>query len=62
MTMEMNTFSVLFFIRRTKLRSNGEAPIYLRVTTNGDRLELATARSINPDDFVFCIFFISFII
>lgn len=45
----MNTFSKLFYIRRTKLLSNGEAPIYLRITVNGIRTELAIFRSIQPD-------------
>lgn len=33
----MNTFSMLFFIKRTKLLNNGEAPIFLRITTNSLR-------------------------
>ncbi|MFN8208930.1 MAG: site-specific integrase [Bacteroidales bacterium] len=45
----MNTFSMLFFIRRTKLLSNGEAPIYLRITVNGMRGEMAIFRSISPE-------------
>ncbi|MFN8208754.1 MAG: site-specific integrase [Bacteroidales bacterium] len=45
----MNTFSKIFYIRRTKLLNNGEAPIYLRITVNGIRTELAIFRSILPD-------------
>ncbi|MFN8208103.1 MAG: site-specific integrase [Bacteroidales bacterium] len=45
----MNTFSKLFYIRRTKLLNNGEAPIYLRITVNGARTDLAIFRSIHPD-------------
>lgn len=37
--MERTTFTVLFFIKRTKLTSDGTAPIYLRVTVNGTRCE-----------------------
>jgi hypothetical protein len=45
----MNTFSKIFYIRRTKLLRNGEAPIYLRITVNGIRTDLAVFRSIQPD-------------
>ncbi len=45
----MNTFSMLFFIKRTKLLNNGEAPIYLRITTNSLRGEMALYRTILPD-------------
>jgi hypothetical protein len=45
----MNTFSMIFFIKRTKLLNNGEAPIYLRITVNGLRGEMAIFRSILPE-------------
>ena len=32
-----NTFSLLFYIRTTKTKSNGTAPIYVRITINGKR-------------------------
>lgn len=35
MTMQRNYFSILFFIRRTRLLKNGESPIGLRITVNG---------------------------
>ncbi len=44
-----NTFSVIFFIRRKKLLKNGEAPVYLRVTVRGDRIELSANTTVNPD-------------
>ncbi|MBN1414343.1 MAG: site-specific integrase [Bacteroidales bacterium] len=47
--MQINTFNVLFFIRKTKLLRNGEAPVYVRITVNGDRGELGISRSINPE-------------
>ena len=37
--MQRNYFSILFFIRRTRLLKNGEAPIGLRITVNGQRAE-----------------------
>ncbi len=44
--MKRNSFSVLFFIRKTRLLKNGEAPINLRVTVNGQRAEIQIPRSI----------------
>lgn len=44
--MKRATFSILFFIKKTKLLKNGKAPIYLRITVNGKRSEIAIKRSI----------------
>ncbi|MDD3686050.1 MAG: site-specific integrase [Bacteroidales bacterium] len=41
------TLSLLFFVKRTKLLKNGEAPIYMRITVKGERLDLALNRSVN---------------
>lgn len=46
--MERATFSELFYIKRSKLLKNGEAPIYLRITVNGKSGELSLKRSIDP--------------
>ena len=43
-----NTFSLLFYIRTTKTKSNGTAPIYVRITINGKRAEFSTKRTIEP--------------
>ncbi|MBY0425705.1 MAG: phage integrase SAM-like domain-containing protein, partial [Cytophagales bacterium] len=43
-----HTFSVLFWINKSKM-SNGQAPIYARITVNGKRAELSIKRSIAPD-------------
>lgn len=47
--MERTTFSVLFFIRRTRLNRNGEAPVQLRITVNGQRADASVKKFINPD-------------
>lgn len=47
MTMQRTYFSILFFIRRTRLLKNGEAPIGLRITMNGLRAELQLGRSVD---------------
>jgi len=43
------TFSLLFFVKRCKVISNGTAPIYLRITIDGKLTELAVKRYILPD-------------
>lgn len=43
------TFSVLFWLARGKADKLGRAPIYARVTIDGDRNELSTRRSIAPE-------------
>ncbi len=46
--MERNTFNPLFFIKRKQLLKNGEAPIYLRITVNGERRQMSVNRSVDP--------------
>jgi site-specific recombinase XerD len=46
--MKRATFNILFFIKRSKLLKTGEAPIYLRITSNGDSSEISIKRSIKP--------------
>lgn len=45
--MKRNYFSVLFFIKKTKLLKNGEAPICMRITVNGIRAEIQIKRSVD---------------
>ncbi len=47
--MNRNSFSVFFFIKKTKLLSNGEAPIRLRIKVNGIAVESQIKRSISPN-------------
>lgn len=47
--MKRTTFSFVFFIKRTKLLKNGEAPIRLRITVNGNAVESQIKRSIRPE-------------
>lgn len=44
--MKRNYFSILFFIKKTKLLKNGEAPVCLRITVNGHRAEVQIKRSV----------------
>ncbi len=46
------TISVLFFARKSKANSRGEAPIYMRITINGERYDLGTKRFIPMDNWL----------
>jgi len=45
----MRRFFLLFFIKRTKKLSNGECPIYCRLTLDGNRAEFGTKVSTDED-------------
>lgn len=42
------TFNLLFFIKKNKIRTNGTAPIYLRITVDGKAAEIVAKRYIDP--------------
>ncbi|WP_298288524.1 site-specific integrase [uncultured Lutibacter sp.] len=44
-----NLFSLLFYIKRSKVDKNGYANIYLRITVDGKRSELSIRRKIHID-------------
>lgn len=46
--MERTTFSVLYFIKRTKINKKGECPIVMRITINGVRVEAYLKKYIDP--------------
>lgn len=46
--MSRTTFSILFYLKRSKLNKEGEAPVYMRITINGERSETSIKRSIDP--------------
>ena len=43
-----DTFSVIFFIRKTRADKYGMAPIFLRITVNSQRSEISVRRKVNP--------------
>lgn len=47
--MERKTFSVMFYIRKTRTNKKGEAPVLMRLTVNGVRAETNIKKSINPE-------------
>jgi len=40
------TFSVLFYIKKTKVLKDGTLPVYARITVNGQRAEFGLQKSI----------------
>lgn len=44
--MENNTFTVLFYVKKTKPLRNGDVPVFARVTVNGDRVEFSLERGV----------------
>jgi len=46
---ERQTLSILFYLRRDKSKSKTKVPIYLRITINGKRAEMAIHRFIDPN-------------
>ncbi|WP_308600436.1 site-specific integrase [uncultured Dysgonomonas sp.] len=43
------TFNVLFFVRRTKLKKTGDTPIMLRITIEGQLAEIQLKRDVKPN-------------
>jgi len=37
-----NSISVLFYLRKSKAQENAPAPIYMRITVNGGRVDFTT--------------------
>lgn len=48
--MKKKTFTILFYVKRTKLLKNGEAPIFMRITVDSVREEIAIKRSIKLEN------------
>lgn len=46
--MKQGTMNILFFILKTKLLKNGEAPILMRITIDGHYEEARIQRSVLP--------------
>ena len=43
------TFNLLFYVKKSKILTNGTAPIYLRITIDGKQTEIAAKRYISPE-------------
>lgn len=44
-----STFTVIFYIRRDRAHDDGKAPIYMRITIDGERAEISTKRYVKPN-------------
>jgi hypothetical protein len=44
-----NTLSVLFYLRKSKAKKNASAPVYMRITVNGCRVDLSTHQAALAD-------------
>ncbi|WP_317127044.1 phage integrase SAM-like domain-containing protein [Chryseobacterium carnipullorum] len=42
------TFNLLFYVKKSKINSVGESPIYLRITIDGKITEISTKRTVKP--------------
>lgn len=47
--MVRSSFSILFFIRESKARKNGKAPIELMITVNGERSSFSTGKQVSVE-------------
>jgi hypothetical protein len=47
--MVRSSFSILFFIRESKARKSGKAPIELMITVNGERCPLSIGKQVPID-------------
>lgn len=48
--MERDTYSVLFYVKRTKIKKNGKLPIYARITINAQRAEFVVDQEIDESN------------
>jgi site-specific recombinase XerD len=49
MTSKNSTFSILFVAQKGKLKANGKAPIFARITVNGEMVHLSTRLGVEPN-------------
>lgn len=42
------TFAILFWLKKTKINKQGLAPIWVRITVDGERAEFSTQKQIFP--------------
>ncbi|TSD66317.1 site-specific integrase [Inquilinus sp. KBS0705] len=42
------SFSLLFYVKSSKISADGTAPIYLRITIDGQRIEISSKRQVIP--------------
>jgi len=50
MSAKTSSFSLSFYVSRTKVQKSGEVPLLLKINVNGRRVVLNLKRSVNPED------------
>ena len=50
--MKKKTFTILFYVKRTKLLKTGDAPIFMRITVDSVREEIAGMRRKKTNKFI----------
>ena len=45
-----STFSILFYIKKSALKSNGKAPIMTRITLNGEIVQFSLKCEVDPKE------------
>jgi site-specific recombinase XerD len=43
------SFGLLFYLKRSKINTDGLVPVYLRITVDGARVEISSKRYVNPN-------------
>ena len=46
--MERNTFNICFYVQKTRVAKNGEAPVVMRITINGQRVVASVNLKVEP--------------
>jgi len=46
--MERNTFNIRFYVQKTRVAKNGEVPVVMRVTVNGQRVVTSINLKVDP--------------
>lgn len=52
-----SSFSILFFIRDSKVNKEGKAPIEVKITVNGNKCNFSTGKQVNPEKWDECHYF-----
>ena len=47
---ERSSYSLAYYISRTRPKKNGQCPVYLKITINGDKASFPVKRHIYPKD------------
>lgn len=46
--MKTNSFKILFLVKPSRVQRNGECPVFMRITIDGQRIETTLSLSVDP--------------